>query len=447
MSIYAECRECGASINARPEDAGRRVRCRECGGPIRIPEEGRRRRPQGGGGGRSRGGRPGNRRRKSSGRSNEKPAWLWPAVGGGGVALLAIVGVVAYSMGGGNDAPTPSGQTASTTGSSDTSSTGTTNPNASSVAAANNPGNSTITPTPGAETDNSLLANAANTSPTPATQGSIGSNPSTGSTSSGTVSTPTTTTPPSTGTTSPSTGTAPPAPEVERKSFDNLADLVEIVEQSVVRVSVETDDGAGSGSGFVVNAEEGIIVTNRHVLEGARQATVVFAGSKQEYRVTHFREPDTSRDICIAKIACPADRLKPVPLAAKLPRKGEDLVAFGAPLGLDFTATKGIMSATRTGKDLEEQIGAVGHTGTWIQHSVPTSPGNSGGPLVNMKGEVVAMNTMILLIGQNLNFAISSVDIREVLAKPAPWKELRPGSIPVLAAAEKPKIIDIAGTD
>lgn len=222
---------------------------------------------------------------------------------------------------------------------------------------------------------------------------------------------------------------------------------MEVVEPSVVRIDVLLNGGSGSGSGFVVNAQEQLVVTNRHVMEGALKATVVFEGSSEKYNVTHFREPDVARDICVIKIDCPVEKLRSIALAKKIPRKGEDLVAFGAPLGLDFTATKGIMSATRSGKDLGELIGVVGHTGTWVQHSVPISPGNSGGPLVNMQGEVVAVNTMILLEGQNLNFAISSLDVAEVVAQRTPLKELRPGSIPMLKQSARPQIIDIAGTE
>jgi hypothetical protein len=104
------------------------------------------------------------------------------------------------------------------------------------------------------------------------------------------------------------------------------------------------------------------------------------------------------------------------------------------------------MSATREVKDLEA-LGIYGHAGTWLQHSVPISPGNSGGPLVNMKGEVVGANTMTLTIGQNLNFAISCLDITNAIRSRSKFKPLRPGSIPELKISEQPATIDITGTE
>ena len=121
---------------------------------------------------------------------------------------------------------------------------------------------------------------------------------------------------------------------------------------------------------------------------------------------------DENRDIAILKI----DKQSPprVPLADAVPRQGDSVTAFGAPVGLSFSASDGIVSAVRPGGELSE---AEKMPGTWIQTTAPISPGNSGGPLVNREGKVVAMNTMVLLIGQNLNFAISSVDVADALQK------------------------------
>lgn len=234
--------------------------------------------------------------------------------------------------------------------------------------------------------------------------------------------------------------------------FPSLADLIEYVEPSVVRVNVYSKEGRGNGSGYIVD-RDGTLVTNRHVIEGASRVTGVFAGDKTEYPITGLYSIDEKKDIAILKIECPAEKLKPLLIATDTPRKGEDLVAFGAPLGLDFTASEGILSATRDAEDLAK-MGLSGHEGVWMQHTVPISPGNSGGPLVNMKGELIGMNTMQFTIGQNLNFAISAVDVADALLKKSSVKPLQSDSVPVLARHDddeddvpKFQVVDIVGTE
>ena len=108
----------------------------------------------------------------------------------------------------------------------------------------------------------------------------------------------------------------------------------------------------------------------------------------------------------------------PIKLAGALPRKGETVTALGSPLGLSFTATNGIISAIRSGEELGREIGDTSMKGTWVQVDAALSPGNSGGPLINRKGEVVAMSTRASQgVAQNLNFGISIVDIRAAVVK------------------------------
>jgi S1-C subfamily serine protease len=237
-------------------------------------------------------------------------------------------------------------------------------------------------------------------------------------------------------------------PTVQRRTepFANLADLIEAIEPSVVRVNVSSREGTGNGSGYVID-REGTIITNRHVIEGAAKVTGVFQGDDTEYPVTGYYLIDEKRDIAILKLDCPVEKLHPIVITDELPRKGESLIAFGAPLGLDFTASEGILSAIRESSDLAK-MGISGHEGVWMQHTVPISPGNSGGPLVNMKGELIGMNTMQITIGQNLNFAISSPDIKDALAKRATLQPLRPETVPVLVrAGEADPSLDVELTD
>jgi hypothetical protein len=114
----------------------------------------------------------------------------------------------------------------------------------------------------------------------------------------------------------------------------------------------------------------------------------------------------------------------PLKLCQALPRKGESVIAIGAPGGLSFTATEGIISAIRDGAELNAF--GTDAVGKWLQTSTPISPGSSGGPLLNLQGEVVGANSGSLASAQNLNFAISAEDIAYVLkaAATSPLREL-----------------------
>lgn len=189
----------------------------------------------------------------------------------------------------------------------------------------------------------------------------------------------------------------------------NLADVIAKCELSVVRIETTGAIGGGTGSGFVVDSR-GTIVTNCHVIEGASEAQVHFAdGGVADVLGTLVI--DEARDIAIIKIS---DVDRPAFTFSKaLPRKGEEIVALGAPLGLAFTATRGIVSAIRSGQELATETGQE-REGTWIQVDAALSPGNSGGPLINEQGNVVAMATLASTgVAQSLNFGISAADIRE----------------------------------
>ena len=218
----------------------------------------------------------------------------------------------------------------------------------------------------------------------------------------------------------------------------DLVSLIANVEKQVARIDVITPEGSGNGSGFLVD-ESGRIVTNYHVIEGCTAARAVFTdagedGGKVEVKITGFLHVDPKRDIAVIQAVLPPDfKFRGLPLAKKT-AKGESVVAFGAPLGLDSTASEGIISGYRTAEQLKETLGVDGHAGNWVQTTTPISPGNSGGPLVNRSGEVVAINTMTLTIGQQLNFAISADDIKRAidLSEPTP-KSMSPQNLPIAA--------------
>jgi S1-C subfamily serine protease len=192
-----------------------------------------------------------------------------------------------------------------------------------------------------------------------------------------------------------------------------LVEVVKKVEGSVVRV----DTDAGHGSGVILSAD-GVIATNYHVIDGARTVDIILRDGKK-IPSTGYLAIDPSRDIAILRTAAlpagSAMQFSPV-----LPSVGEKVAAFGNPKGFSFTTSEGIVSATRTGAQVAEAIGkdeyhSIGYTvdTTWIQTTAPISPGNSGGPLVNMNSELVGLNTWSYS-GQQLNFAVSLKEVRNL---------------------------------
>ncbi len=139
----------------------------------------------------------------------------------------------------------------------------------------------------------------------------------------------------------------------------------------------------GSGSGVIIS-QDGYILTNNHVVDGAQEVTVTMA-DKQVYKVL--------------KIA--ATGILPVaPMGNSTDLKvGEWVVAIGNPFGLGHTVTAGIVSA-------KGRVIGAGPYDDFIQTDAPINPGNSGGPLFNMNGEMVGINTAIIASGQGIGFAI-----------------------------------------
>ena len=217
------------------------------------------------------------------------------------------------------------------------------------------------------------------------------------------------------------------APEAVDVAF-KLPELVERIEPAVVRINGSTQDGEVLGSGFVVDTG-GLLVTNHHVIAGTRDVKATFANGRTT-KVLGYLKVDPSRDLAILRIDTAGLNLSAIPLAKQLPRKGEQVVAFGTPIGLDFTATDGIVSAIREGSELNQFGGGL--RAKLIQTSTPISSGNSGGPLVNLKGELVGVNTAVLAVGQNLNFSVAMTEVRYILDK------CRPNSVLVAAMPSAP---------
>jgi putative serine protease PepD len=188
-------------------------------------------------------------------------------------------------------------------------------------------------------------------------------------------------------------------------------------------VSVRT--GSGSGTGFLVESD-GTIVTNAHVVGDATQVKVRFTddGPLVDAEVLGV---DASTDLAALKVdASAAEGVRPLALADSADvQVGDAAVAIGYPLGLDRTATAGIVSG------LERQIQAPNgfSIDKVIQTDAPINPGNSGGPLLNAGGEVIGVNSQIATAGGSggsvgIGFAVPANTVKEVLP------DLKQGSAP-----------------
>jgi serine protease Do len=167
------------------------------------------------------------------------------------------------------------------------------------------------------------------------------------------------------------------------------AEIAETATPSVVLIRLPN----GLGTGFVVS-DDGRIVTNVHVIRGASTATVV-TSSGDEIADVELMATDEAHDLAVLRVH--AKGLKALPLGDSATAKpGEHVVAIGHPLGLGNTVSDGLVSAIR---DLSP-------TRTMLQISAPISPGSSGGPLFNDRGEVIGVATLVITGGQNLNFAV-----------------------------------------
>ncbi len=152
----------------------------------------------------------------------------------------------------------------------------------------------------------------------------------------------------------------------------------------------------GAGSGVIISAD-GYLLTNSHVVEGAKEVTVTLA-DKRQYGARIVGR-DSKTDLAVLKI----DASEPLPIAtlgdSDALKVGEWVIAIGNPFGLSHTVTAGIVSA-------KGRVIGAGPYDDFIQTDASINPGNSGGPLFNIKGEVVGINTAIIPFGQGIGFAI-----------------------------------------
>jgi len=169
------------------------------------------------------------------------------------------------------------------------------------------------------------------------------------------------------------------------------------------------------GSGFVINAEEGYIVTNAHVVKQngqmADEIMVKFIGEdSSKGHAAKVVGADEISDVALLKLVEKKAGLKAAALGDSSKSKvGEWVLAIGNPYGHTHTVTQGIISAL--GRNLD------GVRSEFLQTSASINPGNSGGPLINMNGEVIGINSVIDPRAQNIGFAIPINTAKEVIGQ------------------------------
>jgi serine protease Do len=240
---------------------------------------------------------------------------------------------------------------------------------------------------------------------------------------------------------------APPPPDPLVRMNESIDALTKKVWPSVVQILVSSygarpEGGSGeanvvvgrqqsTGSGFVVDAE-GYILTNAHVVSGARRVQIVLpAGDADGTLATALAGRATfipariiglSTELDLALLKVDDMKLPALPLASYSElRQGETVFAFGSPIGMRNSLTHGLVSAVARQVDPDSPL-------IFIQTDAPINPGNSGGPLVNIRGEVVGINTFIVSQSggnEGLGFAIPSATARTAVRQLRQFGTLR----------------------
>ncbi len=219
---------------------------------------------------------------------------------------------------------------------------------------------------------------------------------------------------------------ASPAPDTDILDAYSSAvtTVADAVGPAVVRVEVKAPDGrpGGVGSGVVI-APDGLVLTNAHVVENAREVRLQDAEGRLMEARKLGQDPDT--DLALLRADSARDLAHARLSDSKALRRGQLVVAIGNPLGFELTVTAGVISAlgrslrARTGRLIEDVI----------QTDAALNPGNSGGPLVSSRGDVIGINTAVIMGAQGICFAVASNTAQFVLSELIQHGRVRRGYI------------------
>lgn len=194
------------------------------------------------------------------------------------------------------------------------------------------------------------------------------------------------------------------------RADDSIAGIAQAVLPVVVSIDVSSDQGSGTGSGFVIRstATESFVLTNNHVVDGAGSQDITVTFQDQSQASATIVGTDASYDLAVLRI-----ERGNLPVAALGDSNdvvvGDATIAIGSPLGLTGTVTSGIVSA------LNRPVTAGDATDvsfiSAIQTDAAINPGNSGGPLVNSRGEVIGINSAIATTGSSVSGQSGSIGL------------------------------------
>ncbi len=211
--------------------------------------------------------------------------------------------------------------------------------------------------------------------------------------------------------------------------------VVEHVAPAVVSIVVEARSRrqepvfAGAGSGVVI-APDGYILTNSHVVRGFESLNVRFMDGVTRTAILVGDDPPT--DLAVIQVDASGLPYAVIGDSDSL-KVGQVVIAIGNPLGFDSTVSTGVVSAL--GRALRSQDGRL--IENIIQHTAPLNPGNSGGPLVNSRGQVVGINTAIIAMAQGIGFSIPSNTANRVVSQLLSHGKVQRGYLGIVAGTRR----------
>lgn len=208
-----------------------------------------------------------------------------------------------------------------------------------------------------------------------------------------------------------------------------LTELVQKIQPAVVKIVVYDMNNriSGVGSGFFIN-RQGHLITNYHVLNGAFSAEVI-AQDGGKYPIDRVIAQDRYADLIKVTVDISQMLVHWLEAADATPNIAERVLVVGSPLGLAQSVSEGIVSAVRE----------IPNLGKFFQTTAPISPGSSGSPVIDMKGRVIGIVTFQSVMGQNINFAVSSKKIFE-LSDESPGSTIAEWTYSV--SSQKPKLAE-----